>query len=242
MNTQPASQMRRRTPRIVGIGCVGLSLLALGTTASAVAGSNARVATSNTGCPSGLLTNWSFEIGMLGWTKATGTMANASASRDYGINPWDGTEVMYLTPAKSAGEVYQEVAAYPGGAYRLTFAGGTHQPRFNHEGAMVFIDKAGNVLAERKAQIDYDVDAKRDLMSYDLGTHVAPAGTDRVRVSFRNADGDWTKADAACLTGPAGPTPTTTTTVPPTTAPPTTAPPTTTTTTVPARQMPNPPT
>ena len=248
MTNEPASP-KRRLPRLLSVAAVAVGAVAVSTTAYAIAAPKPVPGpVQSAGCAGGLLSNWSFESAMTGWTTMAGTFASASASRDYGIIPWDGTEVMYLRPATTNGEVRQDVPGTAGGAYQLTMAGGTHNPSFHHEAALVFLDAAGTRLDEYKVELDHDVDLKGDLQFYDLGSHVAPKGTVTVRVALRNADGDWAKADAVCLTGPATVATTSTTSTPSTTvrpattttrpAPTTTVRPTTTTTS----DIPNPPT
>ncbi len=107
---------------------------------------------------------------------------------------------MFLRPTgQIAGAVWQDHLAVPGGNYLLTLAGGTHNTTFGHEAAMQFLDANGAVLTSDSVELDYDVDTRGDLADYAIGPNKAPAGSVTVRVVFRNLNGDWVKADAACL-------------------------------------------
>ncbi len=238
-----ASPTFRRRLGLTCLSAAGL-LVANGVYASATS-SYTPAPTTTTGCVNGLLNNWSFEAGLKSWTVAPGTLASTGSGANVGLKPVDGTQLMFIQSKGSVGEVWQERSIVAGNEYSLTLGGGTHQPKYGHEAELQFRDATGAVLHGAKVELDHNVGTNGDLKVYSIGPVVAPVGAVVARVTYRNVNGDWIKADAVCLkerpvTPPTTVAPTTTTTVAPTTTTtvpkPTTTAPKPTTTTMPRPQ------
>ena len=224
--------MTRRSPRfgltrklmVAAAAVLGLGWVSA--IASAVVGPGA-----GPQCNAGLLENWSFENGIQGWKLTAGS--SASAGRPTGFTSAEGANVGYVRGWVGGATMYQEVPAVPGGLYSLSGFGGTHQPTFVHELALVFIDSTGTQRTELTVDMNHDVDTEHTVAPYSHGPVAAPAWAALVRAEVR-ADGDWTKIDAVCMLGPDSLAPTTTSVATTSTVAPTTTPTVTSTSTTPS--------
>ena len=162
-------------------------------------------------CPGNLLQNPSFETGTgstnpwgdpipANWTHSGSGFIGATAAYAAPAGSRIGY-VIHSTPANTAAIMYQQVAAVPGAAYKMTFYSGTHNPSKQPTIAIRFYDGSGSEIgAPAVHTITSNLDVSGVGGPYTL-SGTAPAGAASLRVIFTDPANSTAgaKGDALCL-------------------------------------------